>query len=258
MAKRVDVYLVCGGNYHDFDFARLEILKLLAEIPDIRVKVAENYADTAAIEAADFLITYTCDIGPEPEQQQALKRFLESGKRWYALHGTSSLIEWLSRDPLKIGAPKTHPLFMQMLGNQFLAHPPIAEYRVEVSDAEHALVSGIEPFDTTDELYLMEYHGAIQPLLHTHYSGHLPEFEEGDWRERDDKHMVMYLHEFGAGEVLYLTLGHCRSTHDMQPLMDTWPSIDRCSWELPVYYDLLRRGIRWGARLDEFQDPPND
>ena len=31
MAGRIDVYLVCGGRYHDFDFARLELLKLLAE-----------------------------------------------------------------------------------------------------------------------------------------------------------------------------------------------------------------------------------
>ena len=29
--KRKDMYLVCGGKYHDFDFARLELLKLLAE-----------------------------------------------------------------------------------------------------------------------------------------------------------------------------------------------------------------------------------
>ena len=28
--KRKDVYLVVGGKYHDFDFARLELLKLLA------------------------------------------------------------------------------------------------------------------------------------------------------------------------------------------------------------------------------------
>ncbi|MFT6407947.1 MAG: hypothetical protein ACJAQ6_001363, partial [Arenicella sp.] len=64
MSKRVDAYLVCGGNYHDFDFARLEILKLVAEHTDIRIKVAENYSDIEAIEAADLLITYTCDVGP--------------------------------------------------------------------------------------------------------------------------------------------------------------------------------------------------
>jgi len=23
-------------------------------------------------------------------------------------------------------------------------------------------------------------------------------------------------------------------------------SIERCAWDVPVYYELLRRGIRWG------------
>jgi hypothetical protein len=36
--KRKDVYLVVGGKYHDFDFARLELLKLLAEQDVVRVK----------------------------------------------------------------------------------------------------------------------------------------------------------------------------------------------------------------------------
>ena len=49
----------------------------------------------------------------------------------------------------------------------------------------------------------------------------------------------------GEGEVLYLTLGHCRHHHDMQPMMDYWPTMDRGSWDLPVFYQLLRRGIQW-------------
>ena len=35
---RIDAYLVCGGIWHDFDFARLELLKLLVEDEHIRVK----------------------------------------------------------------------------------------------------------------------------------------------------------------------------------------------------------------------------
>jgi hypothetical protein len=45
--------------------------------------------------------------------------------------------------------------------------------------------------------------------------------------------------------VLYLTLGHCRGHYDLQPMLDWWPSVDRCAWDLPVFYDLLRRGIDW-------------
>ena len=32
-SDRVDAYLVAGGKYHNIDYARLELLKLLAEQP---------------------------------------------------------------------------------------------------------------------------------------------------------------------------------------------------------------------------------
>ena len=44
-SDRVDVYLVAGGKYHNIDFARLEILKLLAEQPRIKVQVGADYSD---------------------------------------------------------------------------------------------------------------------------------------------------------------------------------------------------------------------
>jgi type 1 glutamine amidotransferase len=55
----------------------------------------------------------------------------------------------------------------------------------------------------------------------------------------------MYLRPLGEGQVLYLTLGHCTGKYDMQPLMEVAP-VTRCAWNYPVFYDLLRRGIRWG------------
>jgi type 1 glutamine amidotransferase len=58
----------------------------------------------------------------------------------------------------------------------------------------------------------------------------------------------MYLHRMGQGEVLYLTLGHCTGRHDMKPLADVVPVV-RGSWDTPQYYELLRRGIRWGTGI---------
>ncbi|MEM1020979.1 MAG: ThuA domain-containing protein, partial [Pseudomonadota bacterium] len=39
----VNVYFVVSGKYHDIDFARLELLKLLAEHDQIRTTVAPDY-----------------------------------------------------------------------------------------------------------------------------------------------------------------------------------------------------------------------
>src|SRR5690349_4009035 len=147
---RLDCVLVAGGKYHDIDFARLELLKLLAEDERVRVRVFEDYTNVAAIKEADIVITYTCDVMPPLEAQEALRSFLKKGGRWYALHGTNSILRFLSSG--LVDSPRWAPMFMQTLGSQFIAHPPIAPYKVTVADAAHPLVEGVQPFETTDEL----------------------------------------------------------------------------------------------------------
>jgi type 1 glutamine amidotransferase len=240
---RVDARLVAGGKYHDVDFARLELLKLLGEHPHVRVAVSSDYADTESLARCRFLVTYTCDVRPSEAEQEALASFVREGGRWLALHGTNSALDFT---PKGVAAPRCFATLARVLGSQFVAHPPIQPYRVNVCAPEHALVAGIEPFDTDDELYLSEYHERDQlvALLDTRYQGSAAGFVESDWSD-GDRHLVSYLRPFGRGAVLYNTLGHCRGHWDMRPVMDWYPRIERCSWERPQYYELLRRGIRW-------------
>jgi type 1 glutamine amidotransferase len=112
-----------------------------------------------------------------------------------------------------------------------------------VADPQHPLVRGIEPFETADELYLADAHPGLQVLLDTEYEGTADGFVRDRWPRA--RHPVMYLRPLGQGAVLYLTLGHCRGHYDLQPLMDYWPSVDRCAWDLPVFHELLRRGLGW-------------
>ncbi|MBI1186030.1 MAG: ThuA domain-containing protein [Alphaproteobacteria bacterium] len=246
--KRINAVLIAGGKYHDIDFARLELLKLLAEDERVRVRVFEDYSNVAAIQAADFLVTYTCDVMPSLEAQEALKAFVEGGKRWYALHGTNSILRFLSPEgagygQLLVDSPRWAPLLMETLGSQFIAHPPIAPFRVEVTQPKHKLVKGVAPFDTDDELYLMETHGELDVMLHCEFAGEAPGFVEKEWAHA--RHPVFYTHAIGKGAVLYLTLGHCRGHYDMPGIADYYPAVERCAWNLPVFYDLLRRGIAW-------------
>ncbi|MCW1382746.1 ThuA domain-containing protein [Novosphingobium sp. KCTC 2891] len=227
------------------DFARLELLKLLSEDPSVRTRVFEDYENVAAIEEADILITYTCDVTPSLKAQEALRAWLGNGGRWYALHGTNSVLRLLTEgDNAGLwDAPRWAPLMMDMLGSQFISHPPIAPYTVTVADHDHPLTQGIEPFDTTDELYHMEYHGDLHVLLETDCTEEGTGFVEA--AAAPGVHPVMYIKGHGKGAVLYNTLGHCRGHYDLQPMLDWWPTVDRCAWDLPVFYDLLRRGIGW-------------
>lgn len=242
----IDAYFVCGGRYHDIDYARLQLLTLLAEHPRIRTRMAEDYRDVAALEASDFLVTYTVDIVPDEETSRRLRQYVTGGRRWLALHGTNSILRYAKGRGWE--APRDARTFMETLGSQFVAHPPIAPYRVEVTRPDHPLVAGIEPFDAEDELYLMELHPPFQTLLHTRWSGEAKGFAERDWT-RDEPRPVMYLKQVGAGEVLYFTLGHARGHYDMRPLMDEYATVERGSWAVPEFQELLRRGVRWAASI---------
>ena len=81
-------------------------------------------------------------------------------------------------------------------------------------------------------------------MLATRFVGEATGFVHSDWPE-DIEHPVYYLHKVGKGEVVYLNLGHCRGHYDMQPVMDFYPNVERGSWDVPEFYELLRRGIRY-------------
>ena len=249
--RRIDVTLVAGGKYHDIDFARRELLTLLGEHEEFRVRVQPDYEDTAGIEKSSILVSYTCDVRPSEKAQTDIRSWVENGGRWVALHGTNAALTL--GGPNGVDAPRCFPSWADTLGSQFVAHPPIQPYTVQVSDPNHWLVAGIESFDTDDELYLSEYadRDSLHGLLHTTWQGDAKGFVEADWTNCDPTHLVMYLRDLGQGSILYNTLGHCRGHYDMAPVLDYYPRIERCSWEKPAYYELLRRSLRWARGLNE-------
>ena len=242
--QKVDVYLVCNAKYHDTNFARLEILKLLAENEDIHTRVAEDFSDIEAIQNAGLLITYTCDLRPSLAQQAGLAQYLEAGGRWFALHATNALIEFVNGKP---DTPDLAPKFMAMLGSRFVAHPSNTSFEVRVTDIDHPLTAGIDDFEVQDEEpYYCEPIGEQTVLLEATYNQPSAGYVQSDYGTDRDRQPQMYLHPFGEGEVLYLSLGHCTGKHDMKPMVEVVPVV-RGSWNNPVYYELLRRGIRWGV-----------
>ncbi len=247
-SDRIDVYLIAGGKYHNIDHARLEIMKLLAEQPRIKVKVGADYSDIDAICESDFIITYTCDVLPTEEETKRLSEFIRSGKKWFATHGTNSILRFLPKDDgtFDVDTPEENVEFMEILGSQFMSHPPIHEYQVEITQPDHPLVKDIPPFKVDDELYLCKFHGEHEVLLHTHWSEKVDEgFISDAWMKETDVQPVYYIHPYGKGQVLYLTLGHCRGKYDMQPIVEEYPVPEEGAWRTEEFYELLRRGIKW-------------
>ena len=245
MSGPIHIHVVAAGRFHDIDFARLEILKLLAEEPRIRATVGCDYSNVDRLDDCTALVTYTCDLVPAAAETEALRKFLARGGRWLALHGTNSILRFLESG--LVSAPDEAPEFMQLLGTQFRAHPPIGPMQVEVVDRDHPMTRGIDDFEIVDELYLSERTSDVRVLMKTRFTGEATGFEQADWDEAEVP--ILYTRDHGPAEkgggVLYNTLGHCRGHYDVAELMPFWPHPERCGWEYPVYYELLRRGIRW-------------
>jgi type 1 glutamine amidotransferase len=134
----------------------------------------------------------------------------------------------------------------------------VAPYRVTVSPGAERdpMVAGIERFDANDEQYISVFTADVVALLETRWAGTTQGFAEAEWPV-DEPRLVLYRRPLGAGEVLYLTLGHCRSTWDMAaPPFNgmRWPRIERGSWELDELHVLLHRGIEWAKAAI----PPSD
>ncbi len=239
---KLDVYLVVNAKYHDTNFARLELLKLLAEQEDVWTHVASDFSDIDTIQKCQFLVTYTCDLCPTEDEQAGLRQFLENGGRWLALHATNALIEFVGA---KADTPNLAPEFMDLLGSRFVAHPAIEKFMVTVTDPDHPLVAGLEDFEVEDEPYYLEFNANNHVLLEATYHQPSTGYVKSEFGIDRDSQPQMYLHPTGSGEVLYITLGHCCGKYDMRPLVDEVP-IHRGAWQVPTYYELLRRSIRWG------------
>ena len=114
-------------------------------------------------------LTYTCD--EVPDAGQAKLNPSENGGKWFALHATNSVLEWLSHDPPLLphyGSPD----FAEVLGS---ISPSGRAHQVEVTAPEHPMMAGIEA-ETADEL-ISEYHGEREAGEHR-WTGKVDAFQE--------------------------------------------------------------------------------
>jgi uncharacterized protein len=223
--------LVCGSptRNHDFDFARRALLDALYAAGDIRTDVWNNYDNGSALAAGDLLVSYTSQVSVSVESCAALRRYLEAGGRWFALHASNSVLQ--------------NPDLPDILGSRFLAHPPYMRFTVTVTSPSDPLMDGVPAsFEVEDELYVIDYAEDVEVLLNTEWGG-----EAMRQTFPQAFRPLMYRRRVGQGGVLYLALGHCNRPLD-KPRPDTPDRPDlRGPWAMPLYQELIRRGIDWAA-----------
>ena len=180
---------------------------------------------------------------PSEDEMAFIKQWLEKGGKWLALHGTNSILKFVEQG---VDTPDLRPDVMSVLGTQFKAHPPIAPFLVEVVNKSHELSKDIADFTIEDELYLSVTTAEIDVLMQTTFEGEASGFIDSEWPKTAVP--ILYTRELGDGEIVYNTLGHCRGHYDLPGIRDFNPIPEKCAWNYPVYYELLRRSIIWAKR----------
>lgn len=254
---------------HDMDYARVRILSLLQEGPSVLATVGNDFSDVAKwLPGSRLLITYVAGPHPNEEQDQIIRRWLEEGGRWLALHGTSGG-RAASVDRQRHARKMVKSFHHATLGSFFLNHPPIRKFQVNVVAQGHPLTKGVPAtFEVMDELYLIELqdptHSRILLTTELEKDPSPPGFgfvyDTDTSVLPDGKTRVLgYVREMGKGGVAYIALGHCHSRmNNVQPFVDasvtvsgSTPQVFRGVWETAPFEQLLRNGIAWGSEGEE-------
>ncbi|HXC26577.1 MAG TPA: ThuA domain-containing protein [Stellaceae bacterium] len=258
-------HLVTGGfppgsmGGHDHDYARLRLLTLLAE-RGVPASVGNDFADIGKwLPTCQLLITYVAGPYPDAAQTETIHAWLEAGGHWLGLHGTSG-----GRAQRVEGARMRRTVKTEhhaLLGSMFLTHPPIREFRVEVSKTPSPLTQGLPAsFTVEDEPYFIELQdpAATQILLTAEFGPSAAGATEGLYPSdtsllADGRSRVLgYSREVGKGAVAYFAFGHChnpaiRAARASADPADTTPPTFRVPWETDAVVTLLRNAIAWGV-----------
>ena len=209
----------------------------LGEYEQVRTRVFEDYACSTPSTGADLLVTYTCNVRPDAEQQDALVGLRGAG-RPVAGAARHALGASTRRDDAGLfRTPRVLGEVADVLGGQFLAHPPIEPYTVEVTAPEHPLVAGIEPFEVRDELYVLELHPPLEVLLHTRFTGAVPRLRARATSPTTSRGRCCTCKQHRArAPCASSRSGHCRGRFDMQDRgKDDLGRRDLGSWEVPEF-----------------------
>ena len=150
---------------------------------------------------------------PGPAARANLQKYVASGKGLVLVH-------------FACGAFQGWPEFANIVGRvwdpKLRPHDPWGKFTVEIADPAHPITKGLQPFETTDELYTCLAGTAPIHVLATAIS-------KGDKKP----YPMAFVREYGKGRVFLSTLGH-----------------DAKALSPAAVQELYRRGTAWAAGLE--------
>jgi len=223
-AKRV--LIVTGEDYpgHKWKETTPVLKRQIAGDGRLAVEVVEDlsFLRSPKLHEYDTVIAHFKNYDPEVPGREGfdnLARFVREGGGLVLVHFACGAFQEFKDDFTKLAGRAWNP--------KLRGHDPHGKFRVEIVDPDHPVTRGLEPFETTDELYTcLDGEPAIHVLA--------------DAKSKVDgkRYPMAFVLTYGKGRVLHSVLGH-----------------DVAAFEVPAVGELFRRAAAWTAGLEPARKP---
>lgn len=195
----------------------VDIFAPLLREQDYEVTISDSldsYLDTEALQRYNLIVQVFTMSTITREQEQGLLDAIKSGVGFAGWHGGMA------------DAFRNSTEYQFMVGGQWVAHPGnIIPYRVNITNHDHPITSGLNDFDMRSEQYYMHVDPSNNVLATTTFSGEYCSWIEGVVMP------VVWTRSWGQGRVAYSSLGHVASDFDV-----------------PEAREISRRSLLWASR----------
>ncbi|WP_437186439.1 ThuA domain-containing protein [Planctomicrobium sp. SH668] len=230
--------LILSGAHHPGHpwQATTPILKeTLERDPRIRVDVSEEIEvlATPEIHNYDFLVQNYCNWekpGLSDEAKAGFKQYLADGGGLLIIHFANGAFHFSLPNASESEWPEYREICRRVWDHTpgLSGHDNYGKFIVDIEDQDHPITKGMEPFQTTDELYFRQQGTLPIHVLATAKSNVTGESEP-----------MAFVYEYESGRVFQTVLGHAAE-----------------SLETDGTSELIRRAGAWVARQDQIAPLP--
>ncbi len=174
----------------------------------------DSYLDESLMMSQDLIVQMVTMAEISNEQLKGLLTAIETGIGFGGWHGGSG-------DSFRQATD-----YQFMVGGQWVAHPGgVIDYRVNITDHDDPITSGLNDFDMHSEQYYMHVDPSNEVLATTTFNGDNCKWIDGTVMP------VIWKRAGAKGKVFYTSLGHVAADFDV-----------------PEAKEIVRRGLLWATR----------
>jgi putative membrane-bound dehydrogenase-like protein len=203
--RRIEILFLGHESKHHDSEKLMPMLAMPLFQKGINLTYTSNPDDLNAetLNMFDGIMIYANHDEITPQQEKALQAYIEGGKALIPIHSASFCF-------------RNSDWYVSAVGGQFKSHGD-GDFTVDIVNAEHPVMAGINEFETWDETYV---HSQLNDDMTI-----LMERVEGDHREP-----WTWVRDQGKGRVFYTAYGH-----------------DERTWSKPEFHDLVANGVLWAV-----------